>query len=156
MIPHLFRPHPIPDTIPKKLEKQIAKFSETSKSDEEFIKKCFFFVVSLQKGHRTNVLLQFHRLFHKNLELLCGSQQYFHCTTANYLLRVMLEKSGRLPSECVTQKASSTWTLFPHQYLRVKIKNNEYINLDPWAYRFGIDFGDYSHGFHTGKIFPIR
>lgn len=156
MIPHLFRPYSLPKEIPSALTKHIEEFSKSSKEDEEFIKKCFFLVASFQKGHRVNLLLKFHRLFWKDLAQLFHFRGYFHCTTSNYLLRAILAKSGRIPEKNIRQVSTSTWGIFPHQYLQVKMKNQKYLNLDPWAYRFGIEFGDHSHGFHTGHIFPIR
>jgi hypothetical protein len=156
MIPHLFRPYPIPKTISTVFQKQITQFSLESNSDEEFIKKCFFFVVSLQKGHRINIFLKFSRLFWTDIEQIFNFRGYFHCTTSNYLLRTMLVKSGRISEKDIQQISTSTWGIFPHQYLRVKMGKNKYLNLDAWAYRFGIEFGDYSRGFHTGGIFPVR
>lgn len=156
MIPHLFRPYPLPKELPDVLQNHIQSLSTSSKADEEFIKKCFFLVVSLQKGHRINMVLKFSRLFWTNIAKIFNFRGYLHCTTSNYLLRTMLVKSGRIPEKDVQQVSTSTWGIFPHQYLRVKMGNNKYLNLDAWAYRFGIEFGDYSRGFHTGHIFPIR
>lgn len=156
MIPHLFCPHPLPEKIPEVLANHINEFNQSSKADEEFIKKCFFLVVSFQKGHRVNVFLLFWRLFWTDVKKLYDFRGYFHCTTSNYLLRTMLVKSGRVQEKYIQQVSTSTWGIFPHQYLRVKLSDKKYITLDAWAYRFGIEFGDYSHGFHTGNIFPIR
>jgi hypothetical protein len=67
----------------------------------------------------------------------------------------MLVKSGRVPTTNIRQVPTVTWGIFPHQYLQVRLEKKT-LSLDPWAYRFEIEFGDYSHGFHAGKIFPIR
>lgn len=156
MIPHLFRHHPVPDTIPERLMSQVDKFSAETESDEEFIKKCFFLVVDRQAGMRGGLVTRFSRLFWNDLEHLCDFRGYLHCTTVNYLLRILLLKSGRIPSERVRQKLTTTWFIFPHQYLRIKISDTEYLNVDVWSYRFGIDFGDFAHGFHSGSFVPQR
>lgn len=156
MIPNLFRPLPLPKEIPAVLVNYIEDFSKTSKTDKEFIEKCFFLLVSFQKGKRRELFLHPHRLFWVDLNFLFQFRGYFHCTTINYLLRAMLVKSGRFNEKDIQQIPASTWLIFPHQYLKINLKNNIYLNLDPWAYRFGINFGDFAHGFHSGKFFPIR
>lgn len=127
MIPHLFRAHPIPKEVPAVIREHIQDFSESSKSDEEFIQKCFSLLISFQKGPRGQLFLHFKRLFWVDLDYLFNFRGYFHCTTINYLLRVMLTESGRFSPQHIQAKTTNVWFVMPHQYLRVKTKENIYI-----------------------------
>ena len=95
MIPNLFKKNNIPNKIPKELNNKIKDFSK-SKNKEEFLKKSFFYIVNNWGGSRVNLIYNFPRLRQKDLSEILKSQGYMHCTTMNYLLRVMAVKSNLL------------------------------------------------------------
>jgi hypothetical protein len=45
-------------------------------------------------------------------------------------------------------KWTQIWYISPHQYLQIRVDNNEWINVDVWANVYDIKFGDYAHGFY--------
>ena len=63
-------------------------------------------------------------------------------------MRILLVKSELFDEEDIKLKWTLVWHISPHQYLTIKINQNEYINIDLWGKAYGINFGDYAHGFH--------
>jgi len=155
MIPNLFRKEPIPNTIPKEMESIIQKYSQ-SKNKEIFLRKSYEYLTKKYNIKRLYVIIKFPELFKQRVESLWNRKGYIHCISLNYLLRIMLIRSGLFSEHDIELKISNTWFIALHQYLRVKINQKKYVNVDPWTHTFGIEFGDYGHGFHSGSIFPKR
>ena len=124
MIPNLFKKNNIPNKIPKELNNKIKDFSK-SKNKEEFLKKSFFYIVNNWGGSRVNLIYNFPRLRQKDLSEILKSQGYMHCTTMNYLLRVMAVKSNLFSDRDIKLKLTNTWYIIPHQYLEIKISNKK-------------------------------
>ncbi len=142
MIPNLFSKQEIPDEIPEKLKEKIREFSHNS-DKEDFLKKSFFYITSKWGGGRMNLIYKLRLLFDKDISKIFNTKGYLHCTTMNFLLRTMLVKSGFFRDEDIELKSHSSW-IVPHQYLKVKIKEGEFVKLDIWAYQFGVDYGKIS------------
>ena len=69
-----------------------------------------------------------------------------HCTNLNYVLRVLLLKSGKFSEEDI--KLKYTWiNLSPHQYLKVNV-GGRWVNADPWAGTKGMELDKYARGFY--------
>ena len=155
MFLNIFDKFPIPEKIPISLQSEIDKCSQTKKKDIT-LKNCFFYVVSMQKGGRINIVLQLKRLFITDFEQIYKHNGFLYCTHMNYLLRIMLINSRLFNDKDIELKLTNTWYLMPHQYLRIRLSKSNYIDVDPWAYQFGIDFGNYGHGFKAGNLWGIR
>lgn len=155
MIPNLFTKLPIPEKIPESMEQVIKEFA-IQKDKEDFVKKCFDLLVSKHHGSRINIILKFRNFYKNDIADIWNHKGFFYCTTLNYLLRMMMIKSELFKEQDIELKLTNTWYLMPHQYLRIRINKEKLINVDPWAYQFGIEFGDHGHGFHSGNIQPIR
>ncbi|MFT4244325.1 MAG: hypothetical protein ACMXYB_02615 [Candidatus Woesearchaeota archaeon] len=155
MIPNLFSKIPIPHTIPKELDEKVKEFSK-SRDKEEFLQKSFFYIVNNWGGSRVNLICKFSRLFQKDINTILQTQGYMHCTTMNFLLRVMAIKSGLFNDSDIKLKLTNSWYIAPHQYLEIIISKEEKRVLDPWNYQFGVEFGKYGSGFDSLKIKPIR
>ncbi|MEI6597138.1 MAG: hypothetical protein WCL13_02910, partial [bacterium] len=65
----------------------------------------------------------------------------------NYVMKTLLIKSDFFKDGDIRLKWTKIWYFSPHQYLQVNI-DNKWINIDIWAYAYGIKFGDNAHGFH--------
>jgi hypothetical protein len=155
MIPNLFSKIPIPKNIPKELERKIREFSR-GRSKEEFLKRSFFYLASRYPGSRVNFVLKFGRLFEKDIFVIWNYRDYVHCTTMNYLFRIMLVKSGLFKDDDIQFKLTNSWYIMIHQYLDIRLPGNKHVTLDPWNYPFGIDYGKYGHGFSSIHMNPIR
>ena len=134
---------------------KIKEFLENN-SKEKFIEKSFFYIVKTWGGNRFNLIFKFSRLFEVDIFNILNTKGYMHCTTMNFLLRIMLIKSGLFEDEDIELKITNSWYMAPHQYLKVKISDEKFIFLDPWNYQFGIDFGKYGSGFDSLKVKSIR
>jgi hypothetical protein len=154
MIPNLFRKQPLPKNIPIALEKKIKEFSK-SKDKELFLKKSFFYIVNKWSGNRINFVLQIHKAFRRDMNKIYSTRGYMHCTTMNYVLRVMAVKSGLFKDSDIELKMTQNWHIAPHQYLRFKISKNKFTTLDPWSYQYGLDYGTYSSSFASFRMSPI-
>lgn len=155
MTPNLFKKIPISNKIPKKLDNKIKEFSK-SRDREEFLRKSFFYIVNNWGGSRINLLCKFPRLYQIDLNEIIQTKGYMHCTTMNYLLRVMAVKSDLFEDKDIEVKLTNSWYIAPHQYLQIKISVHKIIFLDPWNYQFGIDYGKFGSGFDSIKFNPIR
>ena len=154
-LPNVFIKQPIPDVLPAELEAVIEGLVKTE-DRESFLKEAFFFVVNRWGGNRINFILKFQRLFEKDLNKILATEGYLHCTTMNFLLRVMAVKSGLFQDEEIRLRWTHTWYLVPHQYLKIRIAAGKTINLDPWNYQYGVDYGKVGSGFASIRFKPIR
>ena len=156
MIPNLFTKQRIPSKIPEILENKISDIFINSKDKERFLKNAFFYIVWNRWWNRYNLIYKFSRLFRKDILEITNSKWYLHCTTMNFLLRIMAVKSGLFKDEDIILKLTNSWYIFPHQYLKIRISDKKRINLDPWSYQFGINYGKYWSWFDSIKTSPIR
>jgi hypothetical protein len=92
MIPNFFKKEPIPDIIPEELTEKIREFSQSG-DRENFIKDTFFYVVGRYGGARTGLISHFMRIFETDIFEIFATTGYMHCTTMNYLIRIMCIKS---------------------------------------------------------------
>ncbi len=156
MIPNLFVKQKIPSELPEILENKISEILKISKNKEEFLKNSFFYIVENRWWSRRNLICKFNRLFEKDISKIINSKWYLHCTTMNFLLRIMAVKSGLFSDKDIELKLTNSRHIAPHQYLEIKLSEDEVVILDPWNYQFGIDFGKYWSGFDSIRISPIR
>lgn len=85
-------------------------------------------------------------LFSHDLHYL-WNKKFLHCTNSNYLLRHLLIASGHFKESDIQLSWTRIWYVSPHQYVQVKVANKR-TDVDIRASRYGIPFGDHSHGFH--------
>ena len=155
MIPNLFSKLPIPKRVPEELERRIADLAQGA-TPEVFLRRAFDWIVETWGGPRFGLFSKLGRLFVIDLRDIIHTKGYMHCTTMNYLLRVMAVRSGFFKDEDIEQVLTHSWYVAPHQYLRVRLGGGKTITLDPWNYQFGIDYGQNGSGFASLKLTPIR
>ena len=156
MIPNLFAKQDIPDKLPAVLDEKIWEIYEKTSSNTEYLEQSFYFITNTWKGNRFGFATKLHQVFLKDIDHIVSLDGYHHCTTMNYLLRIMAVRSNHFIDEDIKLKLTHSWYLAPHQYLEVTLDNSKTIYVDPWNYQFGIDFGSYGSGFDSTKIFPVR
>lgn len=147
MIPNLFTKANIPNSIPKEMQIIIDKLKK-SKNKEDCLKKAFDTLTKKYRGCRFYTYTKFFNLFIINLDELWKKRGCLHCTTLNYLLRVLLVKSRLFIDNDIKLKLTLVYYISIHQYLKVKINKNKSINVDLWGQAYGTKLGDYAHGFH--------
>lgn len=136
-VPHLgFKREPLPPTIPNELDQRIRQLNQESANSLDFLKKSYGFVTQTYSGSRIRTITNFWRAFQNPLELKSG---FMPCNGQNYLLRLMLVKSGRFTENDIRIRTVPL-NLFIHQYLRVNVEGR-WIDVDPWSAFLGIPIG---------------
>ena len=137
----------IPDQLPKEME-DIIKELKKSKTKKDCIKKAYSLLSKKYRGYKLYTYLRFFDLFVSDINKIWAKKGFLHCNLLNYLMRILLVKSGLFKENDIELKWTLIWYISPHQYLNIKINQNEFINIDLWGKAYGISFGDYAHGFH--------
>ena len=126
---------------------QIVLILDSCKNQEECLKKAYDIVTKRYRGYRWATLTHFNNLFIHDPEKLWNKKTLI-CTNLNHLLKVILIHTKFFTKNDIRTKWTLIWLFSLHQYLRVKINGNKFINVDPWGKAYGVKFGDYSNGFH--------
>tara|TARA_Y100000310_G_scaffold148238_1_gene147486 strand:- start:727 stop:1170 length:444 start_codon:yes stop_codon:yes gene_type:complete len=147
MIPNLFSKLRIPKKLPKGMQKAVEKLRK-SKNKEDCLRKAYNILTKKYRGYHFRTYIRFFELFITDANKLWNKSGFLHCTNMNYLMRILLVKSGFFKENDITPKLTLIWYKSIHQYLNIKINRNKSINVDPWGKVYGIKFGDFAHGFH--------
>ncbi|MFP4515109.1 MAG: hypothetical protein ACLFNO_03855 [Parcubacteria group bacterium] len=146
MFPNFFKKEP----LPKELNHTFITIVEHLNSfddKEEALREAHQIVATRFKSSRFKILIMCKRGFIKDPEKM-WEKKFLYCFQVNYLLRMLLVKSKWFTEEDIKLKFSCVYYMVPHQYLKIKLSENEYMNVDPWGYDLGVKFGDYLYGFH--------
>lgn len=147
MLSNLFSKAKIPLKLPKDMQLLVSKLKK-SKNKEDCLKKAYSFLSKKYTGSRLKTYIRFFALFSSDIGKMWGKSGYLQCNKINYLLRILLVKSGFFKDEDIKLKWTLVWYLSPHQYLNIRLDKNKSVNVDIWGKAYGIRFGDYAHGFH--------
>jgi|AntRauTorcE11897_2_1112592.scaffolds.fasta_scaffold41805_2 hypothetical protein len=138
------------ESLPKELNSTFSAIVEHLNScdnKEEALKEAYCIVAARFKSSRLKLFIRVKRGFMKDPEKM-WQKKFLYCYQVNYLLRIFLVKSKWFKDEDFKLKFSLVYYIIPHQYLKVKVADNQYMNVDPWARDYGIKLGDYLYGFH--------
>ncbi len=144
MLPNFFSKAKIPKKLPKDTQEVVDKLKK-SKNKKDCLKKAYAFIPKKFVG--CHFYVRFFDIFTANIDKL-WSRKNSHCTNLNYLLRVLLIKSGFFKESDIGFKWTLVWYISVHQYLKVKLSDKT-IYVDPWGSTHGIKLGDYAHGFNV-------
>lgn len=142
----LFSKTPIPDVLPEEMQKIINEIKK-SLNKEECLKKAYEILISKYRGYRVKTYIKLFDVFKHDIATLWDKNGFLHCTNLNYLLRALLIRSDFFTEDEIHLRWTHIWYISPHQFVQVKI-DNKLVNVDIWAYAYGIKFGDNAHGFH--------
>jgi len=145
MLPNFFSKEPIPDKVPKELEVFITELKKCS-SKEDCLKAAYEYVTSRWHGERVKTYLFSYRLFSCNINKIIKTRGFLHCNHLNYLLRILLVRSGHFKDEDIEQEWSLVWHISPHQYLEIDLGSKK-IFVDAWGKYYGVQLGCYTTGF---------
>lgn len=136
----------VPDKLPVSMQKAVNTLKKC-KTKQECLEEAYDIVTWKYNGSRIKTYLLLHRIFTQSLEDIWNRKGYLHCNTMNYVMRVLLQKSGHFKAEDIKNKWALVWYISPHQYLKVRTEK-AWVNIDLWSKVYGIKLGDYAHGFH--------
>jgi|SRR5581483_6559750 len=139
---------PIPQNLPAALEAAIVQLKE-SKDQTDCLQKAYQLLTTKYHGRRVKTYLRIFDLFFADINELWERNGFLHCTNMNYLLRVLLVKSGFFKDEDITARWTLIWYMSPHQYLVVRLATGKNISVDMWSKSYGIALGNYAHGFNS-------
>ncbi len=146
MIPYFFSKGPLPDELSSVFSELVNDLNDLSSKDEAL--KEVYKIISLRfRASRLKVILRSRRIFLKDPEIM-WKKNFLYCHQMNYLLRLLLVKSRWFEDDDIKLKYSLVYYFMPHQYLKIRISDNQYMNVDPWGRSFGVKLGDYLYGFH--------
>lgn len=143
---NLFKKFPIPDKVPTEMQKKINEI-KNSPSKEDCLRFVYDILVAKYHGSRVDTYTKLLNIFTHDIETLWNNSGFLHCSNINYIMRILLLKSGLFEENDIRFKWTLVWYISPHQYVQVRV-NNSWINIDVWANFYGIKFGDYAHGWH--------
>lgn len=137
LVPHFgFRKEPLPESVPEPFMETIRKIDAESADNSDFLRRCYEFVTSIYYGSRIKTVTHFWKAFSDPVNQAPG---FMPCTNQNYLLRLMLVKSGRFQEDDIVPKVTPL-NLFIHQYLKVRV-GDRWIDVDPWSAFLGVPLG---------------
>jgi len=137
IIPYLgFNSPIVPQNIPQDFLKVIADFNKKSKTDKEYLYNAYSYITERYHEARLKTIINWNYSF-KNV--FSHKSGYIPWNIHNFLLKVMLVKSGRFKEEDVKTQIVF-FNFFIHQYLKVKL-DNQWIKVDPNSQYMGIPFG---------------
>ncbi len=145
-IPNMKTKKPIPKKLPEELNNIVKKVS-SKKTKEGAIKTAYEEITKKYKSGNVKSLNRMLSIFNYNIDYLANKANYINCTNMNYILRIILIKSGKLKDKDIKLRIKWVNLYFPHQYLEIKINKKKHIYLDPWAKRYGIKYGNYLKSF---------
>ncbi|MCK4635562.1 MAG: hypothetical protein KAT32_01755 [Candidatus Moranbacteria bacterium] len=137
----------IPEKLSVEMQGVIDDLKQSS-NQEECLQKVYKIMTSRYRGYKLRTYRRFFNIFTFNVEKLWNDEGFIHCHNANFLLRILLVKSGFFKNEDIENKWTLTGYLAIHQYLKIKLYSGKNVNIDVWGASYGIKFGDYSNGFH--------
>lgn len=142
VVPNLLAKKKLPDKLPKELAEVVSEVKKT-KSKREALKKAYSIVTSRYKGDVVPTYTKFHRLFGWDAKSIWKEHGYLHCNKQNYILRLLLVKSGWFKESDLKQKKIMLCGLSPHQYLQVRV-DGAWVDVDCWAAVFGVPIGKHA------------
>jgi len=146
MIPNFFYKTTLIGEIENTDLQNAIKHVHEPSTKKEALEKAFELITNRYKGYRFFTYLFFWKIFEINPNILWQQTGFMHCTQQNFLLRILLVKSGWFTEEDIKFGYSLVWYISPHQYLKVNL-NNHIVAVDPWNHRFGVPLGKYAAGF---------
>jgi len=115
---------------------------------EDCLEKVYQILTSKYHGNKIKTYSRFFEIFSNGIGDLWSRTGFIHCTNVNLLAKNMLVSSGHFKNKDIQFRWTLIYWISPHQYMRVRISDDEYVNVDIWAKVYGIEFGDYAHGFN--------
>jgi len=149
--PNVFSKQQIPKTLPKDVQKIVEKLKKT-KTKMACLKIAYNEVGKKFHGEIFRVVTHFFHLYTGSFAKIWSKPGWLHCNTLNYLLRVLLVKSGKFKDSEIKVKWTMVYYISLHQYFRIKMDKNKYLNVDMWGRNHKIPLGAYSHGFYKPDL----
>jgi len=132
----------IPKKLPAGMEAVVSRLKKT-KSKMQCLRLAYDLLVERFRGEKFYFLRKPSELFVTDLEKIWNTRTVINCTTANYLLRCLLIKSGKFSDKDIKSRWTLIWGISIHQYVKVDV-DGKIIDVDLWGHSNKIPFGEYA------------
>ena len=132
----------LPQKLPEYWQTVLDELKEKSHSQEDFLKIAYAYITQKYIGGRMKTILYLSQVFQDPFSFKSG---YIQCHIQNYLLRVLLVKSGYFSDEDIQIK-TVFFNFFTHQYLKVKV-GEKWVDVDPHESYKSVPLGKHSQWF---------
>ena len=149
MIVNLFGGWRIPSQLPKDMQKVVEGLRKT-KSREECLKKAYNVFVT--QFHGCKLRQHVKTYFSKDVKRMWRERDT-HCTNLNYLLYILLLKSGKFRKEDIKFRWTLASYISPHQYIEVRVSKSKVVKADPYGASRGIKLGELFYGKRAFKSY---
>tara|TARA_Y100000310_G_C20393115_1_gene673757 strand:- start:247 stop:717 length:471 start_codon:yes stop_codon:yes gene_type:complete len=139
----IFNRNALPKKIPTELQVIINQLKGKSRID--ILKGAYNTVTTKFTSSNWKTYTHLPEIFQKNTNKL-WTKGFLYCTHQNFLIRLILIKTGKFKESDIKLRRGLTHWLSPHQWLSVRIRN-KWIDVDPWGRSYGVPFGKNAHGF---------
>jgi hypothetical protein len=133
----------MPKKLPKEMEKAVEHLKKC-RNKEECLKEAYKILKRKFVGRKMYYLTHFWQVFQTNIDYIWNKRKVLNCNEANYLLKVLLVKSGHFNRRDIKNSWTMVWWISPHQYLHVNTGKKEVI-VDLWGASNKVPFGKYAH-----------
>ncbi len=138
---NIFLKPSIPDKIPPAMQDAVEKL-RSSKNKEDCLKRAYGILTKKYRGYRLMTYIRFFEIFEDDMEKIWAKDGFLHCTNMNYLMRILLVKSGFFQDSDIDLR----WTVYwgsPHQYMSIDIGDKK-VDVDIWGHVNGVKFGEHA------------
>lgn len=143
IVPHMgFWKESVPRRINSSLDAKIRELKRKNKSSESFLKAVYDLLRKKYHGSHALTFLRPDIVFSRSLDKMWSRSGYLSCNQINWILYIMLVRSGVF-SECdVRFRYAVTPRLMIHQYAEVRLRG-KWTPVDVWASRYNRSFGEH-------------
>lgn len=138
----------IPEQLPDDMQK-VVNLLKKCRNKTDCLGKTYAILSKKYRGYKFRTFFHWGVFFTHDLENLWGRSGFLYCTNLNYVLTVLLVKSGWFNESDIKKSWTSVYFISPHQYLNVRIDLQHTVNVDLWANAYGIMLGDHAYGLHV-------
>ena len=114
-IPNLFNKEPLPEKLPAGLAEAVEKVKMVQ-NKKAALGTAYDILTSKYRGYRFMTYLKLWRVWETDLDKIWQRSGFLHCTTINYLLRILLIKSGWFKEDDIRFGFAMIWYISIHQY----------------------------------------
>ncbi len=141
----------VPVAIPAEMESAVAALRD-SRGKMECLVRAYQLLTKKYRGYRLRTYTRILDALCSDLREIWRGSGFLHYTTLNYLLKILLVKSGHFRDEDIKFRWTFVWLISPHQYAKVRFAKGQWVAVDLFGRAFGIPFGNYAHGIHSGSL----
>jgi hypothetical protein len=143
IVPHMgFWKENLPKSIPSSLDAKIRELKRKSKSPQQFVRFVYDLLRNKYHGSHALTFLRPDVVFSRNLDRMWARSGYLSCNQVNWILFIILVRSGFFRESDVRFRCTITPRLMIHQYSEVLLKN-KWTPVDVWASRYEKSFGEH-------------